>query len=256
MSSLKSLIMQHNERSGTLVEPIRMTFGDEEVVKARTDGKGIDEKEEEYLQKPYKEFLKSLFTKRIIEFSAPSHRMPTNLKIYDGFTNPDDHVTHFVGAANQGEWQMPVWADLRERFVERFALRSKCCKDPTEVSKIIRIANETLPDYKERWTEEMSYIQDVSEVMHISAFMSTSKCPELARRFSDQVPKTVTEMMKRVDDFVKSEEAFKSTELPKGEFSEKGQGTSYRGSRPPRAAYEGRQHRTDNYNNFNHRDHF
>ncbi|GJX62589.1 hypothetical protein Tco_0295489 [Tanacetum coccineum] len=58
--------------------------------------------------------------------------------------------------------------------------------------------------------------------MQISAFMSNSKCPELARRFSDQVPKTVTEMMKRVDDFVKSEEAFKSTELPRGEFSEKG----------------------------------
>ncbi|GJY79815.1 hypothetical protein Tco_0485616 [Tanacetum coccineum] len=220
MSSLKSLIMQHNERSGTLVEPIRMTFGDEEVVKARTDGKGIDEKEEEYLQKPYKEFLKSLFTKRIIEFSAQAS------------------------------------ACYKFEDIRWFALRSKCCKDPTEVSKIIRIANETLPDYKERWTEEMSYIQDVSEVMHISAFMSTSKCPELARRFSDQVPKTVTEMMKRVDDFVKSEEAFKSTELPKGEFSEKGQGTSYRGSRPPRAAYEGRQHRTDNYNNFNHRDHF
>ncbi|GJW56810.1 hypothetical protein Tco_0103541 [Tanacetum coccineum] len=204
MSSFKALIMQHNKRSGTLVEPIRMTFGGEEVVKARTDGKGIDEKEEEYLQKQYKEFLKSLFTKRIIDFLAPSHQMPTNLKIYDGFTNPDDHVTHFVWAANQGEWQMP----------------------------------------------------DVLEVMHISAFMSTSKCPELAMRFFDQVPKTVTEMMKRVDDFVKFEEAFKSTELPKGEFSEKGQGMSYRGSRPPRAAYEGRKHRTDNYNNFNHRDHF
>ncbi|GJT29858.1 hypothetical protein Tco_0910133 [Tanacetum coccineum] len=184
-------------------------FGGEEVVKARTDGKGIDEKEEEYLQKQYKEFLKSLFTQRIIDFLAPSHQMPTNLKIYDGFTNPMI-CNHFEGKSQS----------------RRLANAGKVCG------------------------------KDVLEVMHISAFMSTSKCPELAMRFFDQVPKTVTEMMKRVDDFVKFEEAFKSTELPKGEFSEKGQGMSYRGSRPPRAAYEGRQHRTDNYNNFNHRDHF
>ncbi|GJS80072.1 hypothetical protein Tco_0729953 [Tanacetum coccineum] len=72
--------------------------------------------------------------------------MPANLKIYDGSTNPDDHITHFVGVANQGEWEMPVWcrifqqtldgplrgwfdrmpngcidgwADLREKFTER-----------------------------------------------------------------------------------------------------------------------------------------
>ncbi|GJW43084.1 hypothetical protein Tco_0071883 [Tanacetum coccineum] len=68
----------------------------------------------------------------------------------------------------------------------------------------------------------MSYIQDVPKVMQISAFMSNSKCPELVRRFFDQVLKTVTEMMKKVDDFVKSEEAYKSTELPRGEFPEKG----------------------------------
>ncbi|GKE22539.1 hypothetical protein Tco_1434051 [Tanacetum coccineum] len=133
-----------NPDAGTLVEPIRLTFDDEEVVKARTDGKGVEEKKEEDLQNPYKEVLKSPFTRRIIEFSAPSHRMPTDLKIYDGSTDPDDHITRFVGAANQGEWQMPVW----------FALRRKCCKDPTKVSKIIRKANETLPDFKESWTEE------------------------------------------------------------------------------------------------------
>nr|GEZ49462.1 putative reverse transcriptase domain, ribonuclease H-like domain protein [Tanacetum cinerariifolium] len=60
--------------------------------------------------------------------------------------------------------------------------------------------------------------------------MSNSKCPELARRFDDQVPQTVTEMMKRVNDFVKSEEAFKSTELPKGEQLDKGYATPYKGS--------------------------
>ncbi|GKE61045.1 hypothetical protein Tco_1511412 [Tanacetum coccineum] len=57
--------------------------------------------------------------------------------------------------------------------------------------------------------------------MQISAFMSNSKYPELARRFSDQVPKTLTEMMRRVDDYIKSKKAYKSTELPR-ESSQKG----------------------------------
>ncbi|GJU71162.1 hypothetical protein Tco_1262567 [Tanacetum coccineum] len=70
--------------------------------------------------------------------------------------------------------------------------------------------------------------EDVLEVMQISAFMSNSKCLELGRCFFDQVPKTVTKMMKRVDDFIKSEEFYRSTQLPRGEFPEKGQGTSYR----------------------------
>ncbi|GJY65001.1 hypothetical protein Tco_0466461 [Tanacetum coccineum] len=155
----------------------------------------------------------------------------------------ESHTKRCLGAANQGEWEMPT--DLREAFVERFALRRKCCKDPTKVSKIIRKANETLPNFKERWTEEMSYIPDVPIVMQISSFMSNSKCSELARRFSDQVPKTVTEMMKRVDNFVKSEEVFKNTELPRGEFPQKGIATQFRGSQPPRHSYGNGPSRTD-----------
>ncbi|GKA83142.1 hypothetical protein Tco_0789890 [Tanacetum coccineum] len=135
--------------------------------------------------------------------------------------------------------------DLRERFAERFSLRRKCSKDPTEVLKIILRANETLPDFKEHLTEEMSYIQGVPKVMQISAFMGNAKCPELAIRFADQVPQTVTEMMKRVDDFTKLEEAYKSTELPKGEHPEKGQGTSYRVNRPPRAGHGGGHQRQE-----------
>ncbi|GKC77634.1 hypothetical protein Tco_1128408 [Tanacetum coccineum] len=99
----------------------------------------------------------------------------------------------------------------------------------------------------------MGYIQGVPEVMQVSAFMTISKCPELARPFVDQVPQTVTEMMKMVNDFVKSEEAYKSTKLPKGEHSEKGQGTSYKGNRPPCSGYGSGYQRTDNYGR---RDHY
>ncbi|GJS55092.1 reverse transcriptase domain-containing protein [Tanacetum coccineum] len=237
--STQALVQLHNESPIDLVTPIRLDFDDKEKLEEKPD------EETEDLQKPYKEVLRSPFR-----------------------------------AANQGEWEMHVWCrmfqqtldgpargwfdclpngcidnwtDLREAFVERFSLRRRCCKDPTEVSRIVRKANEALPDFKERWTEEMSYIPDVPIVMQISSFMSNSKCPELARRFSDQVPKTVTEMMKRVDDFVKSEEAFKNIKLPKGEFPEKGAVAQFRGSRPPRHSYGNGPPRTDSHHR---RDHY
>ncbi|GKA74934.1 hypothetical protein Tco_0781312 [Tanacetum coccineum] len=41
--------------------------------------------------------------------------------------------------------------------------------------------------------------------------------PELAKRFASSVPKTVDEMMKRLDEFVRAEEAYALAELPLGE---------------------------------------
>ncbi|GJW23779.1 hypothetical protein Tco_0034401 [Tanacetum coccineum] len=49
-------------------------------------------------------------------------------------------------------------------------------------------------------------------------FMNSHKCPELAKHFSYSIPKTVNEMLKRVDDYVRMEEAFRDTELSNGEF--------------------------------------
>ncbi|GJS01216.1 hypothetical protein Tco_0317724 [Tanacetum coccineum] len=97
ISSLKALIQLHNESPTGLVRPIQLSFDDVRGPEEKHD------EEPEDLRKPYKEVLKSPFSRQIIEFSAPNHRTPTNLKIYDGSTDPDDHITRFVGAANQRE---------------------------------------------------------------------------------------------------------------------------------------------------------
>ncbi|GKC12300.1 hypothetical protein Tco_1009082 [Tanacetum coccineum] len=91
-----------------------------------------------------------------------------------------------------------------------------CDKDPTEISKIAWRANETLIHFKERWVSESNAISNVPELMQISSFMSCHKCPELAKRFSDSIPKTVDDLLKRVDDYLRPEEALRSTELPRG----------------------------------------
>ncbi|GJU04635.1 reverse transcriptase domain-containing protein [Tanacetum coccineum] len=246
ISALKELLKEPNNRN--LIKPMLLDFEDSHDVsddEVQDNGKGKAKMDEEDLSKPFKEILKCPFTRRIVEFSSPGHRMPTNVKTYDGTGDPEDHIGRFVGAGNQGEWPMPVWCrmfqqtldgkarawfdklpsgsidnwgSLQEKFLNRFGMLKACDKDPTEISKITRKANETLAHFKERWVSESNAIPNVPELMQVSSFMSSHKCPELAKRFSDSIPKTVDEMLKRVDDYLRSEEAYRNTELPRGEF--------------------------------------
>nr|GEU37273.1 reverse transcriptase domain-containing protein [Tanacetum cinerariifolium] len=109
--------------------------------------------------------------------------------------------------------------ELKKQFTTQFSTRRAFFKDPTKISKIVRKAYETLVAFKERWIVETCFITGVPEVMKISSFMDAYKFADLAKQYSDKVSKTVDEMMTRLDDFVRSEEAFASTELPKGEVS-------------------------------------
>nr|GEV93551.1 hypothetical protein [Tanacetum cinerariifolium] len=171
---------------------------------------------DEDLGNPFKEARRTPLTRRIIEFAGPEYKMPANIKLYDGTTDPEDDLSRFASAANSREWPMPVW----------YSLRRACFKEPHEITKIVRKANESLRAFKERWTVETGFIMGVPDVMKISSFMDTVKSPELAKRFSNKVPTTVNEMMKRLDDFVRSEEAYARTELPKREVGETHRKTS------------------------------
>nr|GEU87953.1 reverse transcriptase domain-containing protein [Tanacetum cinerariifolium] len=216
VSALKELLKEPSNRD--LIKPMLLDFDDIQDVSDEEIEDGAKEKAkkgDEDLSKPFKEVLKCPFTRRIVEFSSPGYRLPANAKIYDGTGDPEDHTGRFIGIGNQGEWLMP------EKFLNRFGMLKACYKDPTEISKIVRRANETLLCFKERWVSESNAIPNVPELMQISSFMSSRKCPELAKRFSDNVPKTVDEMLKRVDDYLWSEEAFRNMELPRGEFQRK-----------------------------------
>nr|GFC32000.1 reverse transcriptase domain-containing protein [Tanacetum cinerariifolium] len=47
------------------------------------------------------------------------------------------------------------WVELRQQFTTRFSTRRARFKDPTEITKIVRKANETLVAFKERWIVEI-----------------------------------------------------------------------------------------------------
>ena len=129
----------------------------------KNKGKAIVTPDEE-LHKPYKESLRSPFTTRIVLYAGQKYTLPNTLKLYDGSTDPDDHLIRFARAGQQGEWPMPVWCrmfqqtldgpaqgwfrcldpgsidsweDLREQFVTRFSLRQRGLRDRTKINRII-----------------------------------------------------------------------------------------------------------------------
>nr|GEX72785.1 hypothetical protein [Tanacetum cinerariifolium] len=222
VSALKSLIKSHNRKNKG--DPIRLNFETEDT-----------------------------------EFAGPEYKIPNNIKLYDGTTDPEDHLSRFASAANSREWPMLVWyrmfqqtldgsargwiehlppdninkwVDLREAFAARFSVRRAYFKEPREITKIIRRANESLTAFKERWTMGTGFIMVVPKIMKISSFMDSIKSPELAKHFFEKVPTTVNEIMERSDDFVRSKEAYASTELPKGETGEYRGRDTYRLNRP------------------------
>ncbi|GJX43816.1 reverse transcriptase domain-containing protein, partial [Tanacetum coccineum] len=107
----------------------------------------------------------------------------------------------------------------------KVCVERRCCKEPIEATRIIRRANETLPDFKECCTQEMICILDVPMVMQISSFVNNSKCPELAKRFADRYGVT------------------------KGRAPIEEHGESFQRKSTPRLGYGNGNHRVDNFHN-------
>ncbi|GKF39465.1 hypothetical protein Tco_0119526, partial [Tanacetum coccineum] len=107
LSALGLLVKEHNSRGN--VSPIRLNFDEDRdgtricTVVTRKEIVGAD------LKKPFKETIRTPLIRRIIEFAGPEFKMPANVKLYDGTTDPEDHLNRFSFAANSGEWPMPAW---------------------------------------------------------------------------------------------------------------------------------------------------
>ncbi|GJV09812.1 hypothetical protein Tco_1351353 [Tanacetum coccineum] len=102
VSALKSLIKSHNRKNKD--DPIRLNFETEDTeMQDYNIAKGKEVVDED-LRKPFKEARRTPLTRRIIEFAGPEYKMPTNIKLYDGTADPEDHLSRFASAANSGEW--------------------------------------------------------------------------------------------------------------------------------------------------------
>ncbi|GJU72201.1 hypothetical protein Tco_1263606 [Tanacetum coccineum] len=144
------------------------------------------------------------FTPRIRNFkSSRKTRMPNNVKTYDGTEDPKDHLKIFQAAAQVERWVMPTWCHM---FNSTLIGAARVWFD--------ELPPESIDGYKGLKTAFLAYFMQqkkrmngASECMRISGFMHGVNNPELKKRLSEHVPKTVEEMMTATTAFIRGETA-------------------------------------------------
>ncbi|GJV20574.1 hypothetical protein Tco_1369594 [Tanacetum coccineum] len=88
----------------------------------RTNAKGKVTQNVEFYQHPFvfkepnrdtRDLMASPFTNRIRDYDMPDRlKVPTNLKTYDGMSDPDDHLTVFMRIMDVHKLPKPVWCRI------------------------------------------------------------------------------------------------------------------------------------------------
>ncbi|GJT49042.1 gag protein [Tanacetum coccineum] len=126
----------------------------------------------------------SPFTKRIRDYDMTDGlKIPTKLKTYDGLSNPDDHLTIFMGTMDVHKLPEPAWCrffqitlsgaarfwydnlppggidsfhELRNNFMQQRRFK----KTQAKILGIRQRSNESLKDYLARFGEETLHMTD------------------------------------------------------------------------------------------------
>ncbi|PWA77993.1 gag protein [Artemisia annua] len=151
-------------------------------------------------EKNVRDLVASPFTARIRDYGMPDGlKVPTNLRTYDGMSDPDDHLTIFMGTMNVHKLLEPAWCRffhitvcraarfwydnlsprsinsfhvLRDKFRANFLQQRRFQKTQAEILGIRQCSDESLRDYLGRFEKETLHMTDRLDGMMTGAFIS------------------------------------------------------------------------------------
>ncbi|GKA26879.1 hypothetical protein Tco_0713047 [Tanacetum coccineum] len=126
----------------------------------------------EETQKDVRNLVASHFTARIRDYDMPDGlKVPTNLKTYDGMSDPDDHLTVFMGTIDVHKLPEPAWCrffHITLSGVAQFWYDNLLLGSINSFHEL----NELLRDYLGRFGKETLHMTDRSDGMMTGAFIS------------------------------------------------------------------------------------
>ncbi|PWA52875.1 gag protein [Artemisia annua] len=186
-------------------------------------------------EKNVRDLVTSPFTKRIRDYDMPNGlKVPTNLKTYDGLSDPDDHLTMFMGTMDVHKLPEPAWCrffqitlsgaarfwydnlppgsidnfhELRNKFRNNFMQQRRFKKTQAEILGIRQHADESLKDYFARFGNETLHMTDRSDGMMTGAFISGLRPGKLFKDFIARPPTSLEDMYLHVTSFIRAEDA-------------------------------------------------
>ncbi|PWA38565.1 gag protein [Artemisia annua] len=188
-----------------------------------------------------RDLVASPFTKRIRDYVMPDGlKVPSNLKSYDGLSDPDDHLTMFIGTMDVHKLLEPAWCrifnitlcgaarfwydnlapdsidgfyQLQDKFRANFMQQRRFQKTQAEILGIRQKSKESLKDYLARFGKETLHMKDRSDGMMIGAFISGLRP---GRPFKDLIarpPMSLEDLYIHVNGCIRADEANNANRL-------------------------------------------
>ncbi|XP_071727860.1 uncharacterized protein [Rutidosis leptorrhynchoides] len=160
--------------------------------------------------------------------------MPTNLKTYDGLSDPDDDLMIFTGSMDAHKLPKPAWCgffhiilsgaarfwynnlpqasiddiyELRNKFRANFLQQRRFQKTQDEILGIRKQSYESLKDYFERFKKETLNIMDRLDGMITGAFISGHHPGRIFKDLIARPPTSMEYLFTQANNFIRAEEA-------------------------------------------------
>ncbi|PWA61286.1 gag protein [Artemisia annua] len=207
-------------------------------------------------EKSMRDLVASPFTARIRDYDMPDGlKVPTNLKTYDGTTDPDDHLTIFMGTMDVHKLPEPAWCrffhitlcgaarfwydnlssgsinsfhELRDKFRTNFLQQRRFQKTQAEILGIRQRTDESLRDYLGRFGKETLHMTDRSDAMMTGAFISGLRPGRFFKDLIARPPKSMEDLFIQAHNFIRADEANIENRLRDSRWADNRHGQSYR----------------------------
>ncbi|GJT91004.1 reverse transcriptase domain-containing protein [Tanacetum coccineum] len=185
-------------------------------------------------ERDVRDLVASPFTKRIRDYDMPDGiKVPTNLRTYDGTTDPDDHLTVFMGTVDIHKLLEPAWCRffqitlsgaarfwydnlapssidgfhlLRDKFRANFLQQIRFQKTQAEILGIRQQHEESLKDYVARFSEETLHMATRSDTMVYGAFISGLRPGRLFKDLIAKPPSSLEDLFTQTHNFIRAED--------------------------------------------------
>jgi len=183
------------------------------------------------------------FTENIIRVPLPDRYKSPPIPLYDGRSDPDDHLEVYTGhmvlhgypeevmcrafrnhlSDSARRWfrslkqnSISSWDDLKNAFLTQFVGVKKYIPPKQNLSRVYQGPNESLKDWIARFGEQVAATEGISdEVALMGALSSMKKDIPYSTDLDRRPPHTYQEFLTRAQGFINAEEAKKAKEEEK-----------------------------------------
>lgn len=169
------------------------------------------------------------FTDEIMKEPPPQGFVYNSTSMYDGTTNPNDHLKYFNTIASMGEvsdaykcrlfpstlngegkdWfndlprnSITCFKDLALKFLECFAHQTRVRYIVTHLSQVVQVSREPFSDYLTRYVRAVRLIPDITQNTAIFALVQNMNHEEFKNHLIKKPPATLTEALADAQQFI------------------------------------------------------